>query len=96
MSESQSFPQLTSHNFEQEILARFRNLVAILPWECKLYRETWNQTTVLCLDFQDCPHYIEVIKENISVLTAIVQRLRLAQSIIFRQGNQLKAWRKCR
>lgn len=96
MSESQSFPQSTSHNFEQEVLSRFRNLVAILPSECKIYRETWNHNTVLCLDFQDCPHYIEIIKENVSVLTAIVQRLCLAKSIIFRQGHQLKAWRKCK
>jgi hypothetical protein len=96
MSESQSFSQSTSRNFEQEVLSRFRHLVVILPSECHIYRETWNDNTVLCLDFQDCPHYIEIIKENVSVLTTIVQRLCLAKSIIFRQGNQLKAWRKCK
>ena len=95
MSESQSFPQSTSHDFEQEVLSRFRSLVAILPPECRVYRETWNNNTVLCLNFQYCPHYLEVIKEHVSILIDIVQRLSLAKSIIFRQGNQLKAWRHC-
>lgn len=95
MSESQSFPQSTSHDFEQEVLSRFRNLVAILPPECRIYRETWNNNTVLCLNFQYCPHYLEIIKENVSMLIEVVKRLSLAKSIIFRQGNKLKAWRNC-
>ena len=95
MSESQSFFQSTSRNFEQEVLSRFRHLTAILPSECLIYRETWNHNTVLCLNFQDCPYYLELVKEEVSVLIQVVQRLSLAKSIIFRQGNKLKAWRNC-
>jgi hypothetical protein len=95
MSESQSFPQSTSHDFEQEVLSRFRSLVTILPPECKIYRETWNNNTVLCLNFQYCPYWLEIIKEHTDVLCDAIQRLPLAKSIIFRQGNQLKAWRHC-
>ncbi len=93
MSESQSFSRSTSQNFEQEILNRFRTLVGILPSECSLYREMSNNNTILCLNFQDCPYSIEIIKENVAVLIEIVQRLSLAKSIIFREGNQVKAWR---
>ena len=95
MSESSSFSQSTSQNLEQEILSRFRHLVAILPHDCEIHRETWNNQTILCLDFEACPHYIEVTKENFSVLVKIVKRLSLAQSIIFRQGNVPRGWRKC-
>ncbi len=95
MSEYQSFSQSTSHNFEQEVLTRFRDLVTILPSECKISRETWNANTVLCLDFQSCPHYIEIVKEDVTILSKTMKRLSLSKSIIFRQGHQIKAWRNC-
>ena len=95
MSKSQFFSPFTSRNFEREILNRFRNLAVILPSECQISRETWNQNTVLCLNFEHCPNHIEIIKEDVSMLSSIVKKLSLANSIIFRQGNQLKAWRKC-
>ncbi|BAQ63866.1 hypothetical protein [Geminocystis sp. NIES-3709] len=94
MSESRSFVKSTSYDFEQEVLSRFRYFVAILPPECKIYRETWNYSTVLCLNFEDCPHFLEVIKENTDVLISMVQRFSLATCILFRCGNQLRAWRR--
>jgi len=94
MSESQSFLKSTSYDFELEVLSRFRYLVTILPPECEIYRETWNSSTVLCLNFEHCPHFLEVIKENIDILTSIIQRLNLPTTVIFRFGNQLKAWRQ--
>jgi hypothetical protein len=93
MSESQFLLKSTSYDFEQEVLNRFRLLVATLPPECQIYRETWDSSTVLCLNFETCPYLLEVIKENAEVLMTIMERLSLAKSIIFRQGNQLKAWR---
>lgn len=93
MSESQSFFKSTSYDFEQEILSRFRFLVEILPVECEIHRETWGTNTALCLNFRHCPYYLEVVKENTPILFQIMKRLGLAKSIIFREGNQLKAWR---
>lgn len=96
MSEAQFLLKSTSYDFEQEVLNRFRLLVAILPVECQIYRETWDSSTVLCLNFESCPYFLEVIKENVEVLMTVTARLSLAKSIIFRQGNQLKAWRTCK
>jgi hypothetical protein len=93
MSESPFLVKFTSYDFEQEVLNRFRLLVAILPVECVIYRETWDSSTVLCLNFENCPCSLEIIKENVEILITIMTRLSIAKSIIFRQGNQLKAWR---
>ncbi len=93
MSESQSFSKSTSYDFEQEVLIRFRFLVEILPVECEIYRESWGENTALCLNFQHCPYYLEIVKENAPILLQMIKRLGLAKSIIFREGNQLKAWR---
>ena len=95
MSESSSFYQSTSQNLELEVLNRFRDLTAILPHNCQIYRETWNNQTILCLNFESCPHHIEVVKENFAILVNIVKRLSIATSIIFREGNQPRGWRKC-
>ncbi|MTF39689.1 MULTISPECIES: hypothetical protein [Cyanobacterium] len=93
MSESQSFFKSTSYDFEQEVLARFRVLVEILPSECEVHRETWDSRTVICLDFQNCPYSLEIVKENVSILLDVMERFGLAKSIIFRDGNHLRAWR---
>ncbi len=93
MSESKSFFKSTSYDFEKEVLTRFRFLVEILPVECEISRETWGVNTALCLNFQYCPYYLEIVKENTPILLQMMKRLGLAKSIIFREGNQLKAWR---
>lgn len=93
MSESQSFSKSTSYDFEQEVLRRFRCLVKILPVECEIYRETWGVNIALCLNFQHCPYHLEIVKENAPILLQGLERLGLAKSIVFKEGNQLKAWR---
>ncbi len=93
MFESSSSFNLTSHEFEQVALIRFRDLVQIIPPECKVFRETWDYSTVLCLDFKDCPYFLEVVKENSDLLLIQVKKLGLGKTIIFRLGNQVKAWR---
>ena len=95
MSDSSSFSQSTSRNLEQEILNRFRHLTGILPHNCQIHREIWNNQTIICLNFESCPEYIEVIKENFSILVSIVKQLSIAKSIIFRKGNQPRGWRQC-
>lgn len=94
MSQSRSFPKSTCYDFEQEVLSRFRYLVGILPEECGIYRETWNNSTVLCLNFEHCPYFLEIIKEKTDILMTGIERFSLATCILFRQGNQLKAWRQ--
>lgn len=93
MLEKQSSCNYTSHQFEEAALNRFRILAVLLPSECKIFREPWDSSTVLCLDFQNCPYFLEVIKEKADSLLTIVNDLGLAKSIIFRLGNQVKGWR---
>lgn len=92
MSQSSSF-RLTSHDFEQEMLTRFRVAIAILPTECEIYREPWDSSTVLCLNFEHCPYWLEIVKEKADLIVEEVKKWQMAKSIIFRQGSQLKAWR---
>jgi hypothetical protein len=93
MSEQSSSCNYTSHEFEQVALNRFRLLVDFIPSECKIFREPWDCSTVLCLDFQACPYFLEVTKEKTDSLLTAVRNLGLAKSIIFRLGNQVKGWR---
>lgn len=89
-----SYTRLTSRDFEEEILARLKVALQILPVECQIYRETWDSSTVLCLDFKYCPYSLEIIKEKADIIIEEVKRFTIAKSIIFREGNQLKGWRK--
>ncbi len=95
MSEQQSSYNCncTSHEFEQAALNRFRSLVAFVPKECKIFREPWDSSTVLCLDFQACPYFLEVIKGKADLLLNVVKDLGLAKSVIFRLGNHVRGWR---
>lgn len=93
MSEQSLPSNYSSHEFEQEAIDRFRLLVNFLPFNCKVFREPWDSSTVLCLDFRACPYYLEITKEKSDLLLNVVKDLGLAKSIIFRLGNQVKGWR---
>lgn len=93
MSQSPSSSRLTSHDFEQEVLTRLRVAVKILPVECRIYREPWDSSTVVCLNFESCPYWLEIVKEKADLIVNEVSKWGIAKSIIFRQGNQLKGWR---
>ncbi len=93
MSQVEHLSNFTSNALEQEILNRFRNLVKIIPSDCKIFRESWGTSTVLCLDFSCCPYQLEIVKENSAVLTKTLQEMAISKSIIFRNGNQVKALR---
>jgi hypothetical protein len=93
MFEPSSSFNLTSNKFEQVALKRFRHLVQIIPPECNMFRETWDSSTVLCLDFQACPYFLEVIKEKSDLLLIQLQNLGLGKSIIFRLNHQVRGWR---
>ena len=93
MSDHQ-FPsaQDNSSAFEQTALARFREMLLILPKTCRLHREVWDQSTVLCLDFQDCPEELPIVKEQGLMLLMGADHLGLAQAISFRLGHRIRGW----
>ena len=93
MSEKSLSSNYSSDQFEQVAIERFRLLVNCLPLNCKIFREPWDSSTVLCLDFRACPYFLEITKEKSDLLLNVVKDLGLAKSIIFRLGNQVKGWR---
>lgn len=93
MLEKWSSFNYTSHEFEQVALNRFRLLVDIIPADCVIFREPWDSSTVLCLDFQACPCFLEIVKEKADLLLNAVRELGLGKSIIFRLGNQVRGWK---
>ncbi|WP_041763555.1 hypothetical protein [[Leptolyngbya] sp. PCC 7376] len=81
-----------SDAFEKAALARYRKMILILPDACRLRREVWDQSTVLCLDFQDCPDDLSSIKKQDLMLLVGAEHLGLAQALSFRLGNKIKGW----
>lgn len=84
----------TSAGFEQAALARFRSIVPFLPQDSKIFREPWGRSTVLCLDFSNCPHLLNVNQEQTRLLSQAITNLSLANSMIFRMGNKIVGWQK--
>jgi len=92
---SQSYPSaedFTSERLEQEAIARFRSLVKFLPKNCRIFRETWDSSTVLCLDFDDCPSYLPISKVKAPLMSEMAQQLGLSQAISFKMGNRSMGW----
>ncbi|MGK7944805.1 MAG: hypothetical protein AB4058_10085 [Microcystaceae cyanobacterium] len=90
---SQPLPSdCTSAKFEQVAISRLRSLVSLLPNNCKVFREPWDCSTVLCLDFADCPTSVMIIKENPDQLKTVVQDLGIAHAIVFRINQKLMGW----
>lgn len=87
-----SSKDFTSDNLEKEVTARFRSLVKFLPKNCRIFRETWNSSTVLCLDFDDCPSYLSISKVKAPLLSEVSQQLGLSQAISFKMGNRSMGW----
>jgi len=84
----------TTAEFEKAAIARFRSLASFIPDNCKVFREPWNRSTVLCLDFAPCPDRLENIKAQSNLLVVAASELGLANSVIFRLGNQVRGWSK--
>jgi hypothetical protein len=84
----------TSSNFEQIALTKFRSLVGFLPQGSKIFREPWGRSTVLCIDFENCPHLFHFDQEQSRILAQAIGRLGLANSVIFRMGNKIVGWKK--
>ena len=84
----------TSADFEQAALTKFRSLVTFLPQSSKISREPWGRSTVLCINFENCPHLFSVNQEQTRLLSQAIASLSLADSIIFRIGSKIVGWKK--
>ena len=80
----------TSIDLEIEAIRRFRSLVPFLPTECRVFRSLEGSSTVLCLDFADCPQELSVNVDEFALLLALSSHyLGLANSLLFKIGNQI-------
>ncbi|WP_107668591.1 hypothetical protein [Cyanothece sp. BG0011] len=90
-------PQLpfkcTSQELEKAVINRFRTQMSFLPSQCQIFREPWNHSTVVCLDFVQCPHMLHSLKEMEPSLVEGVQSLGLGNAIVFRLGKKLMGWK---
>lgn len=86
----------TSANFELMAIARFRSLVTFLPQDTEVFREPWGRSTVLCIDFANCPHMFSVDQEQVRMLSEAISQLGLTTSVIFRIGSKVVGWKKLR
>ncbi|GFE67557.1 hypothetical protein [Chroococcus sp. FPU101] len=87
-----SSKDFTSENLEKEVISRFRSLVKFLPKNCRIFREKWDTSTVLCLDFDDCPSYLPISKVKAPLLSEVAQQLGLSQAITFKMGHRSMGW----
>lgn len=92
MNHPYSFSDCTSANLEKIALNRFRALVTFLPNACRVFREPWDCSTVLCLDFADCADQLMAVKAQEEQLFSAAEELGLANGIIFRMGNKFMGW----
>jgi hypothetical protein len=83
----------SSADLEIEALRRFRLLSPVLPKECRLYRKIEGLSTILCLDFADCPQELsfttEELQELVLLLSLSSHYLGLANSIWFKLGDRI-------
>lgn len=92
MSHPYSFSDCTSTNFEKVALTRFRALVQCLPSNCRIFREPWDCSTILCLDFANCADILPEIQQQAPLLVYKATELGLGNAIIFRVGNRFMGW----
>lgn len=84
----------TSTNFEKISLSRFRSIVNCLPQASKIFREPWGRSTVICIDFVDCPNLFPLTPKQIEMLTEAIRELGLSPSVIFRVDKKILGWKK--
>ncbi len=86
----------TSMDLELEAIRRFRCFVPFLDPECRVFRELNGRSTVICLDFADCPQELKMNKEEWKELALLLAHsshyLGLANSLVFKIGDRIVAW----
>lgn len=94
MNDRHSSFDCTSADFEKAALQRFRSLVPFVPQDCQVFREPWEATTVVCLDFANCPDLLEATSQKSDLLIQSARKLGLGNAVIFRISNRLMGWRR--
>ena len=84
----------TSSNLEKEVIARFQMLTGNFLEKSHIFRETWGNSTVLCIDFQSFPYLFPLTREQTHVLSLAMKQLGLANSVIFRSNNKVLGWKR--
>jgi hypothetical protein len=92
MSYQHSSPDCTSTNFEKAAIDRFRALAPFLAGNSPVYRQTWELSTVLYLDFIDRPERMAIARRHSARLIAIARELGLGHAIVFKIGNMVVEW----
>ena len=97
MMASQNLPlNYTSLDLEIEAIKRFRALAPFLSLQCRVWRELNGRDTVLCLDWANCPQELGLNEQEwqeIALLLAYsCDYLGLADSLVFRNGEQIVGW----
>ncbi len=86
----------TSIDLEIEAIRRFRVLAPFLSPKCRVFRELNGRSTVICLDFADCPQELKMNKEEWQELALLLAHsshyLGLANSLVFKIGDRIVAW----
>ena len=90
---NQNFPlKNTSTDFEKAALERFRLLADCVPQACRVSREPWDSSTVLCLNFEACPQLLYTTRQKADWLISASQQLGLAHALIFKVGTKVQGW----
>ncbi len=84
MANSNYFANHTSAHLESIAIDRYRRLIDCIPSKCRVFREIWGNSTILCLDFVDCQEDLESTLQQSWLLLAGLQSLGLGSSIIVR------------
>ena len=83
-----------SIELEKAALNRFRLLVLCLPQTCKVFRELRDRSTVVCLDFAECPDSLKAAMAQVLRLQLAAHYLGLADSLRFQINNTTMGWTK--
>ncbi|MGP0128016.1 MAG: hypothetical protein ACTMUB_01725 [cyanobacterium endosymbiont of Rhopalodia musculus] len=83
----------TSAELEKVAINRFRKLVRVLPSQCHIFRESWELSTVVCLDCSQCPDFLNELSSSEEEIIQAIQQLGLANTVLFRMGNKLIGWK---
>ena len=81
-----------SEELEQEAINRFRQLTAVVPLNCHIFRRIDDRVITLYLDFRACPQELSVILKNYTLLARVSHQLGLANSLVFTLGKRIIGW----
>lgn len=84
----------TSAELEKEVIDRFQLLTGNFFGKSDIFRESWGNSTVLCIKFETNPYIFPLTREQTHILRLAVKQLGLTNSVIFRVQNKVLGWKK--